>query len=342
MIGEVVRQGFDPAPILAASGCEVSWLDDTERMIPVEGMLAAAERAIALTGDVCLGLHMAENARPEWFGLHTYLASTSATLREALGRVIRFMNLIASNHVTYTLSEAGDEGRLVVVAPEGSPAITFQWNVAVNHCFIRALVEADWRLREVAFSHAEPSPAAAREYTRIFDAPVRFSMSHDGLRFDRALLDAPMRNRDDRLCRALEQLARAQLEARQSSDRTSDLVRVQLLQLPADTEVRLPAIARRLAMSPRTLQRRLGEEGITLRRIVDEIRFERARSYLSMEKLSTAEVAFLLGFAEPAAFHRAFVRWTGMTPQRYRRERTEPSAETAAAATNGSRSPRAS
>jgi AraC-like DNA-binding protein len=264
---------------------------------------------------------MAEHARPEVFGLHTYLASTSATLREALGRVIRYLHLVA-DYVSYSLKDERDTARLIVSAPAGSPTVTWQWNVAVNHFFIRALVAAEWRLLEAAFPFPAPSEPVAREYARVFQAPVRFSARHAGLRFARALLDAPRRNRDDRLCQALEQLARDQLEARRSSDLASDLVRVELLKLPADHEVRLEPIAGRLGMSRRTLQRRLEREGGSLRRIVDEVRFERARGYLSFDRLSLAEVGFLIGFAEPGAFTRAFIRWSGKTPQAYRRAAT--------------------
>jgi AraC-like DNA-binding protein len=319
LLAEVARQGHDPAPVLAASGCEASWLDDTERMIPIACNHAATLEAIAVTGDPCFGLHMAENTRPESFGLHTYLASTSATLRDALGRVIRYMNLIAE-HLEYALREEGDTARMSVSSPPESLVVAQQFVVAVNHCFVRALVAAEWRIVEAAFAHEPPAPPVAREYERVFGAPVRFSADHDGIRFDRAFLDAPMRNRDDRLNRALEDLARVQLEARGGSDRTSDRVRVQLLRLPPDTRIELEPLAQRLSMSARTLQRRLADEGVSLRQIVDDVRFERARAYLAMGGLSVAEVGFLLGFAEPAAFSRAFVRWAGKTPQAYRRE----------------------
>ncbi len=81
-------------------------------------------------------------------------------------------------------------------------------------------------------------------------------------------------------------------------------------------------VARHLATSARTLQRRLASEGSSFQEVVEEWRKEAARRHLSDSTLAIAELAFLLGYSEPAAFHRAFKRWFGVTPQGYRRGRT--------------------
>ena len=76
-------------------------------------------------------------------------------------------------------------------------------------------------------------------------------------------------------------------------------------------------IARRLAMSPRNLQRRLEEEGRSYKAIVEEICTELARDYIKTGRCSMAEVAYLLGFEDTAAFSHAFKRWTGYSPKAY-------------------------
>jgi AraC-like DNA-binding protein len=83
----------------------------------------------------------------------------------------------------------------------------------------------------------------------------------------------------------------------------------------------LSELARRLGMSGRTLQRRLVEEGTTYRAVIDEVRRGWAEQLLGEARASSGEVAALLGFADVPAFHRAFVRWTGMTPASFRRRR---------------------
>ena len=85
----------------------------------------------------------------------------------------------------------------------------------------------------------------------------------------------------------------------------------------------LEQIAPRLHMSPRTLHRRLGQEGTSFRRVVTEVRRELAARHLLERQLAISEIAFLLGFSAASVFHRAFKRWTGRAPLAYR-ESTVP------------------
>jgi AraC-like DNA-binding protein len=84
------------------------------------------------------------------------------------------------------------------------------------------------------------------------------------------------------------------------------------------TALTADSVAKALAMSRRTLTRRLGEEGISFREILDDVREELARALLQDRSQSIADVAFFLQYSEPTAFHRSFRRWTGQTPQAYR------------------------
>jgi AraC-like DNA-binding protein len=85
-------------------------------------------------------------------------------------------------------------------------------------------------------------------------------------------------------------------------------------------EPKIDTIARKLAMSPRTLQRRLRDQGLVFNDILDEMRFLAAKSYLAQRDVAGAEVAYLLGFAEQSSFNHAFKRWSGQTPTEYRRQ----------------------
>jgi AraC-like DNA-binding protein len=80
----------------------------------------------------------------------------------------------------------------------------------------------------------------------------------------------------------------------------------------------LESIAKRLAMSTRTVQRRLREQGVLFNEVLDEMRFQAARFYLADRGIAGAEIAYLLGFADQSSFNRAFKRWTGQTPSDYR------------------------
>ena len=73
-------------------------------------------------------------------------------------------------------------------------------------------------------------------------------------------------------------------------------------------------------MTPRTLQRGLAEFGTTYQKVLDRVRCEAAAGYIRRSELSAGQVGYLLGYSEPAAFHRAFKRWHGVTPAEYRRK----------------------
>jgi AraC-like DNA-binding protein len=81
----------------------------------------------------------------------------------------------------------------------------------------------------------------------------------------------------------------------------------------------LESIGRRLAMSPRTLQRRLKDHGVAFNDLLDATRFQAAKAFLAQGDVAGAEVAYLLGFADPSSFNHAFRRWSGETPTDYRR-----------------------
>jgi AraC-like DNA-binding protein len=93
--------------------------------------------------------------------------------------------------------------------------------------------------------------------------------------------------------------------------------RVLASSIPADN-LEISDIATKLAMTPRTLQRRLADEGTSFDKLRDLTRKSAAEAYLADPTLSIGEVTYLLGYAEPTAFHRAFKRWHGTTPQRFR------------------------
>ncbi len=83
-------------------------------------------------------------------------------------------------------------------------------------------------------------------------------------------------------------------------------------------EMHIDAVARRLATTPRTLQRRLARAGTSFEALCDDARKQAAQTYLADTTLTIAEVTYLLGYSAPAAFHRAFRRWHGTTPQAFR------------------------
>jgi len=140
----------------------------------------------------------------------------------------------------------------------------------------------------------------------------------DGVRISREAWNLPLRRRDPVLRRVLETQANDILA--RLPPRTGIALEVQraLASRVAGGDVGIDTIARPLAMSARSLQRRLSAEGVSYQALVDETRKEAARRYVAGSALSLAEIAYLVGYSEPASFHRAFKRWYGVTPEGFR------------------------
>jgi AraC-like DNA-binding protein len=137
-----------------------------------------------------------------------------------------------------------------------------------------------------------------------------------------SLVDRALPQADPALYRVIERHAEALLAARPApQDTTSERVqRVLIEALNANSsDVSLTAVAAELRLSERSLQRRLAGEGTSFDALLERLRLDLALRYLGDQSIAIAEVAYLLGYSEPSAFHRAFKRWTGRTPSAVRR-----------------------
>ena len=181
----------------------------------------------------------------------------------------------------------------------------------------RLVLAFRWCPREVTFAaHAPPNDSAHR---RFFGCPVRFDAPSSTLVLDASDLALPIQQQDSELGRVLER--HAELLVREldvERDFVSQVRRVIVNGLP-DADVSIARTARQLALSVRTLQRRLREHGLTFDDLYDSVRGELARRYLDDPTLSIQETAHLLAFADLRGFYRAFERWEGRTPAEYRR-----------------------
>jgi len=167
--------------------------------------------------------------------------------------------------------------------------------------------------------HAAPDDPG--EYARTFaPARVRFGARCSGFVFDRVHLEQPLSSSDPKLQEVVRQLAERMLAELPATDTVTDRLRRMLARELPQGDPSAARVASALRMSQRTLCRRLEEEGTTYRELLDDLRRQLAMQYLARRDLSVSEVAFLLGFSQAAAFHRAFKRWTGRTPLEHRRQ----------------------
>jgi AraC-like DNA-binding protein len=189
--------------------------------------------------------------------------------------------------------------------------------VAFELAFIVMLARLGTRARLLPVGLTMPSPPPGDAYRDLLGVPFRAGES-TGVTFSAADASRPFLTANEEMWRVFEPELRRRLAALDRVESTTDRVRAALLELLPAGRPDAGAVARRLALSSRTLQRRLAGEGTTFQAVLDRTRLALAHSYLNRPEVTVAEVAFLLGYDEPSSFYRAFHRWSGTTPQQAR------------------------
>ena len=314
-VGEL---GHDGRGVLEAA--RVPLTANPEARVAYSRVLRAWAAAERIAGDADLGLHVAENAPLGTYGVIEYAFRASDTLGEAFSRLCRLQYLL-HDHVWVRLRLTGDSAALVRTLPYDGPESRqmAEMGFATYVLYARRVVGLPLVPRAVHL--VSPQPPDIREHLRIFGLLPLFSAHEDAVVFDREVLALPLRTADPNLSALLDGLANDMLGrlTRTEAPFHTRVVEIALDHLPSG-EPTLHDIAHALGTSRRNLQRRLAAEGTTLTRLLDGLRREMAVRHLGQASLSISEVALLLGFSEPSAFHRAFRRWFGITPREFRRD----------------------
>jgi AraC-like DNA-binding protein len=179
------------------------------------------------------------------------------------------------------------------------------------------------RTRPLRVELAHPGPEDRRAHEEIF-REVRFGAGENVMWIHAAALELPHQTADRSLLAILTSHADALLSQLPARPRgVSERARAAIAEELPRGNPSAEGIARKLAISLRTLHRRLAEEGTTHGELVDDVRRAQALLHLASPRFSIGEISFLLGFAHPNAFHKAFKRWTRMTPMQYRERQAE-------------------
>jgi AraC-like DNA-binding protein len=255
-----------------------------------------------------LPLEMASRHRLGELDLFDYLFSTAATLREGFAVTMRYLHLLTTNARLEVEAETGDETTYSYRfhdAQGRGPELGMQ--LAIKIFCVRAQAGTARPVTPVRLAFAQPAPRLYRGFAEAFGAQnVDFGTPVTSMTFHARDLDSPMRAADPALARILASYA-ATLPPPPSASWLSDYFRKLLMQALADDDrPSLDAIARRLSVSRRTLQRQLAEQGTTWRAELDGARHQRAMMH---REASTAEVAQFLGYSSGRSVRRARRRW---------------------------------
>jgi AraC-like DNA-binding protein len=317
VIAAAATLGVPRAELLAASGLTEADLVDPDARVPV-----AADIAIWVTlSRRPIGLALGEHLGAGTMGAVGYAMQHGRRVGDALEWIQRFRAVLHPELVPLTEVRQTPMGpRLVFSKPMAGPFAQLREPVYAyasgTRALLRGLTGEPIEARSVTYPL--PKPADASVHEAWFRCPVSWGATRYEMAFDATVLDRPLPRNDARLFAYLAQQAERLLAAAPHDDSLTSRVRRDVATALATGEPQQAPVAKRLAMSARTMQRRLADEGTTFAAIVEAVRQERAEVLLSDATLTASEVSFLLGFSEPAAFFRAFRRWRGMTPQEWR------------------------
>jgi len=322
MISKYLKEkGINSEPILTQAGISPEVIANPNDRIPVKNFVKLLIAAQHHMQDNHFSLHIGE-------ALYSYPGSNllfsvmmnSPTVGVAFENFFRYHNLMNDAiqpkilfKDTYAFLTWDIRSSHFRASSHVSEALVCIFNMA-----LRQLVEQDIKPYELHFRH--PKPKDTREHQRIFQAPVLFNQARDGLVIDRRHLKQPVFLADSNLLEILEHHAMDRIHTIYLPDSWSEKV-IRLIEKKLGFgKPAIESIARELALSTRSLQDKLKQEGTIFRKLLDMVRQELAIQYMQAPDISLCDIAFIMGYSEQSAFNHAFKRWTGKTPKQYLRD----------------------
>jgi len=310
-------EGLDAQALFRDAALDISVLDDPEGRFSIDDVSTLWEIAVARSGKATLGLSKELAITHGNLGLVRYAMMACPTLRAALERLVRYMNVV-SNAATFLLTEDVD-GYWIELGHQGGERPVPRQRVEFG--MLTVLTSCSWFTgRELVAEIVEfvyPDPIDPSPHHAAFGCPIRFGQSANRALLRASDLALPLSARDTAMLALHERLVEEELERLEGS-RTSQQVLRLLKAATLHPEPRRERIAAALSLSDRTLQRRLQTERTSFQKLLDETRRERAQQYLRKPSNSLKRVAELLGFEDQSNLYRACRRWFGESPGQYR------------------------
>jgi AraC-like DNA-binding protein len=322
-----VSLGADRAALLDRAALASADLAEAEARVPLARYVALFEAAAQLTGDPALALRFGEAVRMQDISIVGLICEVAETTAEVGRQLNRFSRLViddggGASDMVRAVPDREGLWMEVVSGPHGDHPFIIEAELARLVCNTRAMFGSAPAFQAMRFPLAahftHPAPPYIADYERIFAAPLVFGARRNALLLDPAFPFLRLPTTNSFAFGALSERAQALLHALEAAGTLRARVERQLMPILHTGDADMDAVARALGVGRRTLQRRLAAEGVTFEAVFDDLRRQLALSYLADRKVSANETAYLVGFSEPAAFSRAFKRWTGTTPGAWR------------------------
>lgn len=302
--------GVRAGDLLREAGLPGDLVSRDEVVLPPCRYYALFDGLDRLVGDRDLGIAIADKLSPQVFDPPIFAAMCSPNLHIAAERIALHKRLLGPLRLHVALDADGLDVEIRWPAGDPPPSVLPGVEVAVWVALARLGTRTDVVPQRVVVPQSPKDIVATERWfrTRVERGDrtlVRFSRRDA----TRAFLTA-----NAAMWEFFEPELRRRLEDHDGDATLASKVRAALIELLPAGSGSAQWVARRLGISTRTLQRRLGEEGVTFQRLLADLRGQLAHHYLTQSSYSLTEIAFLLGYDDPNSFHRAFAQWTGQTP----------------------------
>ncbi len=319
---EVVNReyGMDGRALARRVGIDPARLGRPEARLPVDKIRRLWELTAEAVGDPAVGLRVGAAYSPMVSQALGFAQLASPTLRQAVHLLIQYHSVLDTNFRP-VFEEGPEEG----VVRMGTSTLTGDTLPELTDAIVAATVKMSRLMKDDGFAPAWVSfkhghPANRRSFEDWFRCPVLFSAQRNAVGFTNASLDEPLPHGNLQLALEQERIIRRYMETLSGGD-TTLRVREHILRGLQNGAPSEETVARALARSVSSLQRDLRAEGTSYRELLTRIRKDLATELLAEDRLSVAQIAFMIGYADQSAFSRAFKTWTGRTPSRYRQDR---------------------
>ncbi len=312
VLARAEREGVSARALLGPAALDPAVVADRDARVPTPAYLQVFAAAAERSRDDAFGASVAELLDASAFGLLGFVVASCATLRDAFERFCRYSRLLC-DELRVDVVDRGAEVAIVYEL-DCTPRVSALFEMALTHLVRTSHRGTSRRFvpRRVTFRHR----SASRALRERLGAPVELGAPEDAVVCAAADLTLPLRGHQPVLLDILDAQAARALEALPHDDDLLSRARATIRKLLPRGEPSLETVARQLGIGSRTLQRRLRDQSLTFRGVVDDVRRDCAIAQLAHPDTSVAEIAFALGFSTPSAFHHAFRRWTGHSPRR--------------------------
>ena len=316
------RQGADEARLLQRAGIDAEVLLDQDNRLPFARYVDLMRAAKELTGNPALPLEFGADSDFRKWSVVGLISHAAASMAEGFMQLNRYGRLVVE------VEGIGEGPRFELLVDAGE---FWMADRRADPDAFPELTESTWSrficVSRDAYPHAtfalaahvtHPEPPHRAVYDRLWQVPITFNSHWNAIKVHAAWPTMKLEGGNRYAFGVLAEKADALLKELQSS--TSERGRVESLLIPVlhTGDISMESIAAKLVMSRQTLYRNLKAEGVTFEQVLDELRHKMALDYLKARKVSVNETAYLVGFSDPAAFSRAFKRWTGISPREAR------------------------